>query len=293
MNKDKTTIDDEILPMTTIVGGKLCIDNITHAYNASGFFYTEQEAVDESFSHPQWVKIKKYWLVTNRHVLFPVVNANQYLLDELDFGIRITSRNKVEWEFVELDRDDLIKRVKLHSDDRVDVAIVDVTEYINSITKKYSQSDDIKVKVPYTLSNYNLPSNQPYSLEVCSDIIVASYPKGFYDYINKFPIIKSGIIASSWGTNFNGLPMFEIDAQLFPGSSGGMVLSKPINIAVIDDTIKYSKEKQYALLGIYSGEYKYADPKDNENKSFGLGNVWYSYLIPEIIDSGVTLIKGK
>ena len=93
--------------------------------------------------------------------------------------------------------------------------------------------------MPTTLSNVNLPENQPLSIDVTSDIIVASYPKRFYDKLNKFSIVKSVIIASTWGSYFSGLPIFQIDAQLFPGSSGGLVISKPTNIAMIDGSLRY------------------------------------------------------
>ena len=87
--------------------------------------------------------------------------------------------------------------------------------------------------------------------------------------------------------------MFEIDAQLFPGSSGGLVLSKPTQIAMIDGKLHSSAKKEFVFLGVYSGEYKWDDTievdgkKVKIRKSYGLGNVWYSYLIPEIIQKGV------
>lgn len=148
--------------------------------------------------------------------------------------------------------------------------------------------------LPTALSNIVLPENQPIPIEVTSDIIVASYPKGFYDVTNKFPIVKSGIVASAWGCYFNGLPIFQIDAQLFPGSSGGLVISKPTNTAMIDGTLKMSQTKQFVLLGVYSGEYIWDreivvdGKKCTINSSYGLGNVWYSHLIPEIITNGVS-----
>jgi hypothetical protein len=49
--------------------------------------------------------------------------------------------------------------------------------------------------------------------------------------------------------------MFQIDSQLFPGSSGGLVISKPVNIAVIDGELKYNQSKQFVFLGVYSGEF--------------------------------------
>lgn len=96
--------------------------------------------------------------------------------------------------------------------------------------------------------------------------------------------------------------MFQIDAQLFPGSSGGLVISKPTNWGIKDGQMLYSNSKEFVLLGVYSGEPVFKDkliingehfiingkPAEIE-KSYGLGNVWYSYLIPEIIHNGLKL----
>ncbi|MCD7819568.1 MAG: serine protease, partial [Lachnospiraceae bacterium] len=165
----------------------------------------------------------------------------------------------------------------------------------NNIMRDISENKiENNIILPTTLSNLNLPDNQSITIDVTSDVVVASYPKGFYDYINKFPIVKSGIIASAWGAYFNGQPLFQIDAQLFPGSSGGLVISKPTNIAMIDGHINYSQSKQFVLLGVYSGEYTWKKEseingkKDLIDMSYGLGNVWYSNLIPEIITNGAS-----
>ena len=71
------------------------------------------------------------------------------------------------------------------------------------------------------------------------------------------------------------------------------MISKPTNIAFIDGSVKYSKYKQFVFLGIYSGEYLWRekvkiDGKETEVKhSYGLGNVWYSHLVPQIISEGI------
>ena len=93
-------------------------------------------------------------------------------------------------------------------------------------------------------------------VEASSDVLIAGYPKGFYDHINLFPIVKSGIIASRWGAGFQGQPYFLIDAKLFPGSSGSVVISKPIDLVVKDGQVMLASEKQFAFLGVYSGEPK-------------------------------------
>ena len=130
-------------------------------------------------------------------------------------------------------------------------------------------------------------------VEVCDDAVTIGYPKGFYDTLNLFTIVKSGIIASRWGANFNGLPYVLIYAKLFPGSSGSLVISKPTNQLISNNKLFTSTEKQFAFLGVYSGEpFRQSTPIEFDDftivrkDGFNLGVVWYSYLIPEILNTG-------
>ena len=129
----------------------------------------------------------------------------------------------------------------LHHKDNIAIAAIKVDDLIIDIIKANPNRHFI---IGSSLSNDNLPSNSPLTIDVTSDIIVASYPRGFYDIANKFPIVKSGIISSGWGLNFNDMPIFLIDAQLFPGSSGGLVISKPTNVAMIDGQLMHNQEKR-------------------------------------------------
>ena len=137
------------------------------------------------------------------------------------------------------------------------------------------------------VTDRDLPSASPLTIEATSDVVICSYPHGFYDSVNKYPIVKSGIIASSWGKPFNGTRTFLVDANLFLGSSGGLVLSKPTDIARINGKVMHSDFKHYVFLGVYSGQYNYVETNpDGTTKveSYGLGIVWYSDLVHEIVN---------
>lgn len=143
------------------------------------------------------------------------------------------------------------------------------------------------------LTSSHLPGQGKTTISVGEDILVAGYPRGFYDVVNKFPIVKSGIISSKWGSNFNGKPSFLIDSKLFPGSSGSVVLTKPKYIAVIDEKIMYNKNGEYTFWGIYSGEpirqnapIELEDMTIIKKDSYNVGTVWYSFLVTEIIADG-------
>lgn len=201
--------------------------------------------------------------------------------------------NKVEWVPISLNQADLKQRMLLHQNTNVDVVAIKVDDLIIDIIRN---NPNRKFIIGGSLSNDNLPSNSPLNIDVTSDIIVASYPRGFYDIANKFPIVKSGIISSGWGLHFNNNPVFLIDAQLFPGSSGGLVISKPTNIAMIEGKLMHCNEKQFVFLGVYSGEpvqqcapFDLGDMTIIRRNSYGLGNVWYSDLIPEILNNNIKL----
>ena len=282
-----TSFQEKLYSMTTLINAEYTYGSDIYELSASGFFYAETKpSTDEN--EKGMVILDKWWLITNKHVLFPEENKIPCLVNYLIFHLRRKVNDTIEWIPIKILQSELLRYAKIHTKDNVDVAAINISSYIKDIMR----IKDDNIILPFHLSEYNLPDHQPLKIEVSDDILVASYPKGFYDYSNKFPIVKSGIIASAWGKNFWGDELFEIDAQLFPGSSGGLVISKPKDIAIIDGKLKYSSSKQFIFLGVYSGEYIWKDTmKIDQNdysvdKSYGLGNVWYSYLVPEIIKSG-------
>lgn len=292
---EKDIFEKQLYSMTTIISTELINDGMVYSGQATGLFYTETTPADPVKTGPQWHKIEKYWLITNRHVVIKKIKGTEYLIDKFIFCVRQNVNGKINWKPIELSKEELRKVLRLHTDAVVDIVAIDISSYIHEIINDIAANPTSNNYIlPVNLTNSNLPQNQPITIDVTSDIIVASYPKDFYDKTNKFPIVKSGIVASAWGLQFNGLPMFQIDAQLFPGSSGGLVISKPVNIAVIDGELKYNQSKQFVFLGVYSGEFVWEEEVEIEGKkhifkrSYGLGNVWYSYLVPQIIRSGVS-----
>lgn len=284
-----TSFDKDLFGITTL------IECGTGSFKSqgSGFYYNELSPKDPNIKGGQWRKINGTYLITNRHVALPRLNDKELLPDYFVFNLRENVNDNVEWLQIRLNTDQLKERLILHPDQTIDVVVIKVDDLIIDTLKN---NPDKKIIVGSCLTNDNLPSNSPLEMEVTSDIIVASYPRGFYDKVNKFPIVKSGIISSAWGLNFNGKPMFLIDAQLFPGSSGGLVISKPTNIAMIDGKLMRNKVKQFVFLGVYSGEpiqqynpVEIGDITVVRKSSYGLGNVWYSSLIPDIITNGIHL----
>lgn len=239
---------------------------------------------------PGWRAIQDMWLITNRHVLLPKVREKEIAPESFIFSLRKIVDGHLSWESVVLSREQLLQRAKFHADSSVDVAVVRVQDLL---LERFAKNDAQYLQ-PFSVSRENFAGENNINVQASDDVVVTGYPRGYYDEFNLFPIIKGGIVASRWGANFGGKPYFLIDAKLFPGSSGSVVVSKPIDIAVRDGQVLHAKEKQFAFLGIYSGEpflegrtIEAEDLTIKQKLGFNLGIVWYAWLVEEIIDKGI------
>ena len=256
----------------------------------TGFFYSRLEPTEQE--GPQWRKIEDMWVVTNRHVLLPRADEREIPPTKVTFNLRKLDESKgLAWDPVAIEAEAIDSLVKFHADPSIDVAVINIAEIFTSrITK------DQRYLSPRFLSSDDFPGKNRIEVEAASDILVVGYPRGFYDRVNLFPIVKSGIIASRWGVPFEGKPYFLIDAKLFPGSSGSVVISKPTDFVLENGRLLTNTEKQFAILGVYSGEpilkeqpVTIGDLTVTHTSGFDLGIVWYADLVEQIIDHGIPL----
>lgn len=268
--------------------------------HGTGFFYNQLEPKNPNEKGPQWRKVEATWLVTNRHVLLPKLDQVEVVPDAVTFYLRRTTTDGIVWEPINLSTDKLRKRAKLHNDSNVDVAIIRVDDlFTELIQQEMEQKPNAKVSdyiPPSGATSDDLPENAGIPIDVGDDVLIVGYPRGFFDQHTLFPIVKSGIIATPYHLNFGGQPRFLIDAKLFPGSSGSLVITKPTNFKVEDSKIYYSPLKKYAICGVYSGEpyfqRKPVDLGDLEiirKEGFNVGIVWRAELIVDLISAGTTL----
>ena len=257
----------------------------------SGFFYQELAEKDPSKTGYGWREIMETWLVTNRHVLLPKIDEKECIPEHITFHMRAIEGENVVWDPIEIATSEIKQRLKLHQELTVDIVILRIgdliTKQINTGRKYMAWS---------AVSEEDLPQNSGITAEVADDVIVVGYPRGFYDRKNIYPIVKSGIIASRWGMKFDGKPIFLIDSKLFPGSSGSIVITKPIASPVDEGPLKGYRETQFAFLGVYSGSpivqissIDLGDFTITRKDSCDLGAVWYGELISEIVKDGMQL----
>ena len=269
----KEDFDSKLNRMTTLI---ITTTPQGEVAQGTGFFYSVSDPADPGGPQYQWVQTD-IWVITNRHVVMPKVNGVETQPSSISVHLqRSDALGKLEWAPVVLSCDDIKERVRLHPDEHVDVAAIDMSKLLTQEIE--SNKDRFTYNSPFCLSrNLLMRNNQKLQIEASSDVLIVGYPKGYYDGVNLFPIVKSGIVASRWGAEFRGDPCFLIDAKLFPGSSGSVVISKPIDVVVEDGQLFVIKdgEKAFALLGIFSGAFEALD--------YGFGIAWYAETIGELL----------
>lgn len=62
------------------------------------------------------------------------------------------------------------------------------------------------------------------SFNSVEDISFVGFPNNLFDQVNMLPIVRRGATATPPAVDFNGKPIFLVDAAVFPGSSGSPVL---------------------------------------------------------------------
>lgn len=129
-------------------------------------------------------------------------------------------------------------------------------------------------------------------LSVAENVYFIGYPDNRFDEKNNLPLIRTGMIASHPKYDYNGKPIFIIDAQVFPGSSGS-----PVYIDLTYENMKNGQivigKRNLKLLGIVSATMI----RNNQLKSIqtgtkflteevlGLGIVYKATAIKDLIDS--------
>ena len=279
-------INDQLNNISTIIHAEATGANT----QGTGFFYSRLDPPQRE--GPQYRRINDMWVVTNRHVLLPRFADQEIPPNRIALHFRkVNEVNQLVWDPLSIETAAIHFLAKFHPDPSVDVALINIAE---AFTTRVQNGPGYLP--PYFLNSEKFAEKIGIEVSVSSDVLVVGYPRGFYDDVNLFPIVKSGIIASRWKTGFKGKPYFLIDAKLFPGSSGSVVITKPADFVIRNGQIFTSTEKHFAFLGIYSGEPRLqeqpvtiGDLTVTQSSGFDLGIVWYAELVEQIIDDGVSL----
>ncbi|PWK78333.1 hypothetical protein LX99_02175 [Mucilaginibacter oryzae] len=137
---------------------------------------------------------------------------------------------------------------------------------------------------------------------VGDEIYNIGYPDGIYDEKNYSPMFRYGIIATLPYERYNfnkklrdklglksSIDGFLIDANVYPGSSGSMVIYKTLNTSLTGIASFSGPKGTPYILGIVSDSIPFEDISPNNIQRMGLGIVYSSDAIKETIEQGTRL----
>lgn len=279
---------ESILRLTTLID--VDFDDGTRN-TGSGFFFQTLAPPDPNKTGPQWRAIKGTYVVTNRHVISPERFDH---LQKLVFHLRRVRESGADWLPVEISHNELGTRLHLHPNSQVDVAAIDVLGLIQrEIMSRIGPTGKGPVDViPWSaVSADNFPGISRLQVRTGDDVLVVGYPRAIYDRFNKLPILKKAALITPWNERYEGWDAFLIDARLFEGSSGSIVVTRPTNLLLDKGQWLQSDTPQFLFLGVYSGEPDYAHRSTQNVPTSGtgesqsgiadLGVVWYYYNIEQ------------
>ena len=104
-----------------------------------------------------------------------------------------------------------------------------------------------------------------------TSVLVVGFPLGFHDALHHLPVVRGGIVASSFGLRFQGLGYFLTDARTHRGSSGAPVVSR-----AVPGHRGVPGELPWSLLGVHSARLDLATREIQLDEALGLNCAWYA-----------------
>jgi len=163
------------------------------------------------FSYQQ--EEKRYlFLVTNKHVIRGAINGRFFFTLSDGQSPQIGQRFDVEIGQFE-------QQWFGHPDAEIDVAVMPLVPVLQQIEK-------MGKTVFYRAITYELipTAEQMNNLDAIEEVVFIGYPNGIFDSKNLMPVVRRGTTATHLQIDYEGKPLFLIDASVFPGSSGSPVL---------------------------------------------------------------------
>lgn len=110
-------------------------------------------------------------------------------------------------------------------------------------------------------------------VEVGTSLLILGFPLGFHDTLHHVPVVRHGIVASSFGLRFQGQGYFLTDARTHRGSSGAPVVMR------IGQPVAGQEDLPWMLLAIHSGRLD-VGPRDlKDDEMLGLNCAWYADIL--------------
>lgn len=152
------------------------------------------------------------FIVTCRHVVDGSASATFSFVQEKDGKPNLGQKCEVTVP-------DLQHLVFYNPDPKIDVALIPLAPIL-----RYFEGTGQKPFYVHLDKNLVPDKNASEDLSAIQSIVFIGYPYGIHDEVNLLPIARRGFTASPYVVDYNRLPLFLIDANVYPGSSGSPVM---------------------------------------------------------------------
>ncbi len=206
-------------------------------YIATGFLYGYPAGKNEKGQEAYWV-----FLVTNRHV---IEGATDILVR---FNAQASQDPKTQR--IPIKCPDGTARWTVHPNFDVDVAVLLIDEFLSQIEKSGIKMSFICEGIHTT----TLDEMRNSEFGEGNEVFVLGFPLGMAGITQNYVIVRQGIVARIRDWYCKDTKSFLIDSLIFPGNSGGPVISKPVFASYGNKPGIDSK-----LIGMVSGYLPYKD----------------------------------
>jgi Trypsin-like peptidase domain len=214
---------------------------------ASGFFFETDD--------------QRLFLVTSRHVV--IDEPTQHLPDRIEIEMHTDEQDLSQSTVLSLllyEDGHAAWHQAEDSGGEIDVAVIEIHR---SLLDGYT---------PTAFTPAHLIT-KPGEAEIGSALLVIGFPLGFHDSHYHLPVARHAVVASSFGTRFQGQGLFLTDARTHRGTSGA-----PVVMRAAAGTPGLGK-LPWRLLGIHSSRMDMGGRDLVEDESLGLNCAWYADIL--------------
>ncbi len=166
--------------------------------------------------------------IKNNHISLYLVTTKHHIKEAVKgklLFIRSDGEKPIKEHSVSISINNFHKKWFQHPQDEIDIAIMPFNELIyklknNGIQIFFSMIDSKLIPSEKVLRE---------DISTVEDILFPGYPDNIYDTKNLIPVIRKGVTSTPISMDFEGNPIFLIDASIFPGSSGSPIFIYNIN----------------------------------------------------------------
>jgi len=214
---------------------------------ASGFFFETDD--------------QRLFLVTSRHVV--IDEPTQHLPDRIEIEMHTDEQDLSQSTTLSLllyEDGHAAWHQAEDSGGEIDVAAIEI------------HRDLLDGHAPQAFTPAHLLS-KPGEAEIGSPLLVIGFPLGFHDSHYHLPVARHAVVASSFGTRFQGQGLFLTDARTHRGTSGA-----PVVMRAAPGTPGLGR-LPWRLLGIHSSRMDMGGRDLVEDESLGLNCAWYADIL--------------